>query len=387
MNFHQRYFSLKLTLAPFRLKSDFETVKTVAAIDALADRADMLYRGCVPGVKRDGSCYDCPPGTEPEPMLAKAEYYLKALQDGKYPLAGCFAEPGCTLIDHTFIQKDGALHIFYNRGYIGFDWAEKPHDTFGHAWTDDLVNWHYGQPAVSATDDYYQQNQIWAPAVLKHSDLYYMFYTGVNRYIAQSTCGAVSEDLYTWKQMDNNPIYTPGKWCPWDTEHWSNCRDVFVLSDDDGTFYMYFCTERYTDDGKTEPANGILQSYDLINWEEVCTFKMPSCNHMAESPFVIKKDGIYYFFYTACGIGTCYAVSDSPVGGWQEKGVLMGADKTPDDLAWVPSCAEVFCFKDRWYISCCTRQPGWEQYLEIFELVWSENGEVRVGKRIDAPIS
>ena len=106
MNFHQRYFSLKLTLAPFRLKSDFETVKTVAAIDALADRADMLYRGCGPGVKRDGSCYDCPPGTEPEPMLAKAEYYLKALQDGKYPLAGCFAEPRCTLIDHTFFQKD-----------------------------------------------------------------------------------------------------------------------------------------------------------------------------------------------------------------------------------------------------------------------------------------
>lgn len=385
MHFQERYFSLKLALASFRLKHDFETIKTVAAIDALSDRADMLYRGCIPGVKRNGSCYDCPPGTEYEPMLAKAEYYLHALQDGKYPLQGCFAEPGCTLVDHSFIETDGILHVFYNRGYIGFDWSEKPHDTFGHAWTNDLVNWSYGQPAIAATADYYQQNQIWSPSVLQHEDGYHMFYTGVNRHIAQSTCEAVSKDLYTWQQVENNPIYTPGEWCPWDTGHWSNCRDVFVFRDDK-TFYMYFCTERYTEGGKTEPANGILRSTDLTVWDEVGTFRMPSCDHMAESPFVVKKDGLFYFFYTACGIGTCYATSNTPIGPWQEKGVLMGVDKTPEDPAWVPSCAEVFCFKNNWYISCCTRQPGWEQYLELFELIWSEDGNVRIGKRIDTPI-
>ena len=384
MNYQLRYRKLKTALAPFRLKGDYETVKTVAAIDALADRADMLARGCVPGVFNEGSSYACPPGTAPEPMMQKAEGYLAALQAGQYPLAGCFAEPGCTLVDHTFIQKDGALHVFYNRGYIGFDWAEKPHDTFGHAWTTDLVHWSYGTPALSVSADEYQQYQVWAPAVIELDGRYYMYYTGVNDVVAQSTCAAVSDDLFTWEQVDGNPIYTPGDWCPWDASHWSNCRDNFVLKDDDGTLYLYFCTERYTEGG-TEPASGILRSRNGLRWDEVGTFRMPSCSHAAESPFVIKHGGRYYFFYTNYGVGTCYAVSDSPVDGWVEQGVLMGVDETPEDFAWVPSCAEAFEFGGKWYISCCLRQPGWEQYLELYELEWLPDGTVRVGDRLSAP--
>ncbi len=389
MDFRTRYQKLKATLSAFRLKQDFETRKTVAAIDALADRADMLQRGCVPGNVVPGSSYDCPPGIEPEAMMQKAEGYLDALCNRVFPLSGCFAEPGCTFVDHSFIQKDGVLHVFYIRGSIGFDWSEKPHDTFGHAWTTDLIHWEYSQPILSVTaDSRYESFQIWAPAVLEHNGKYWMFYTGVNTAVAQSVCAAVSDDLYHWEKVDSNPLYTPGSWCPWDVSKWSNCRDNFVFRDDDGTFYLYFCTDRYTANGEVEPASGILRSTDLLHWEDVGTFRMPSCLHAAESPFVIKRNGLYYFFYTSYGIGTCYAISDNPVSNWKEIGVLMGVEQTPEDPAWVPSCAEIFEFRGKWYISCCRRQPGWEQYLELFELTWETDGTVRISpNHIDSPIT
>lgn len=377
MDFHARYRQLKTQLGVFRTKQDFETIKTVAAIDELANRADMLHRGCAPGVYTN-SGYSYPPGLEAEPIMAKAESYLAALQKGEFPLSGCFAEPGCTLIDHTFIKKDGVLHIFYIRGYIGFDWPEKPHDTFGHAWTTDLIHWEYSQPVLSVTPGEHECYQIWAPAVIEHDGKYWMFYTGVNYNVAQSVCAAVSDDLYHWTKLDANPLYTPGSWCPWDVSKWSNCRDNFVFRDDDGVFYLYFCTDRYSESGEIEPASGILRSTDLLHWEDVGTFRMPNCLHAAESPFVIKRNGLYYFFYTSCGIGTSYAISDNPVSGWKEIGVLMGVDEKPLDNAWVPSCAEVFEFHGKWYISCCLRQPGWEQYLELFELAWEPDGTVRV---------
>ena len=72
MNFQTRYQILKAYLGPFRIKQDFETIKTVAAIDALADRADMLQRGCIPGNFIPGSSYSCPPtgfqGGCPQPL-------------------------------------------------------------------------------------------------------------------------------------------------------------------------------------------------------------------------------------------------------------------------------------------------------------------------------
>ncbi len=66
----------------------------------------------------------------------------------------------------------------------------------------------------------------------------------------------------------------------------------------------------------------------------------------------------------------------------EEQGLLIGARLQSSDTAHVPSCAEVFEYKGKWYISVCERLPGWEQYLEIFEFFWEEDGSVRVGELV-----
>ncbi len=377
MDFFDKYIDLKARVAPFKTKEDFEYVKTTAAVDALADRADLIHRGAVPA---GGVGY--PEGLDEENLFNRALAYVEALERGELPLKGKFAEPGGAFVDHCFIEHAGRMHVFYNRSFIGYDWPERFGDTIGHAVSDDLLHWEIKRPAVTTQKGGIDSYQVWSPAVLAHNGEFWMFYTGVNKNVAQAVCLAKSKDLNSWQRYEENPIYIPGDWCPWDASHWSDCRDNMVFRDDDGTFYMYFCTSYKREDGTARGATGIIKSTDLYHWEDVDRFDFPSCRHVPESPFLIKHGGLYYFFYTNCGKGTAYAVSDNPVSGWQDMGLLIGDENHTGDTAHVPSCSEVFQFKGKWYISYATRIPGWEQYLQLKEFFWNSDGTVSTGNDI-----
>lgn len=372
MEFREEYRKLMSRLGVFRTSEEFEVQKTVASIDTLLRRADDLYRGAVPVYNE---------GLDIENLKKRAIAYLEALERGERPLAGRFTEPGVAFVDHSFLEHEGVMHVFYNRSWIGYDWPERYTDTIGHATSTDLINWTIHTPVLAIDPEDFGTYQVWSPAVFKHDGRFYMMYTGVNENVAQASCLAVSDDLYHFTKYENNPVYTPGPWADWDKSKWADCRDSFVLREGD-VLYQYVFVSRRTADGKTEPATAVLSSADGICWKEEGTFKMPSCYHAAESPFVIRHGDRYYFFYTNAGEGTAYATGSSPLGPWQEQGILFGPRLVSKDTAHVPSCAEVFLYKGKWYISVCERLPGWEQYLEIYELFWEEDGSVRVGEMV-----
>lgn len=376
MSFRDTYRDIICRLARFRTKSDFETVKTVGIIDALIERASTIDEGALP---------DMPLGTVPghtiENFAGRAERYLSALERGEYPLKGMFTEPGKALVDHSFVQKDGKLHIFYNIGAIGYEWSERYVDSFGHAWTEDLVNWHIEPRVLYTEPNGIECYQIWSPGVVQKGDTYYMYYTGVNYNVAQCQCLATSKDLYNWEKYGNNPVLLPGPWNDWSADKWSDCRDAFVFMEDDGNAYMYYCTA-VSGNGVYNAAVGMAKSDDMIHWEDLGFKEFGKDIHALESPFVMKKDGLYYLFYTKVGHGSAYAVSDAPFGDWEDKGMIIPTDGRYDWISHVPSCSEVFEFKGEWYISCAWRHPGCEQYLEIFKLTFNSDGSVTLGERI-----
>ncbi len=376
--FYAAYADVRLRLAPFRTRTDFETVKTVAVIDELLNRADTIQAGAYAGGR-----FGWATGHNVENLFGRAERYTAALERGEYPLRGMFCEPGMSLIDHSFVEKDGVMHVFYNRGYIGFEWDTRFVDTIGHASSTDLVHWDVHPPCLTAARGGHDDYQVWAPGVTEKDGVYYMYYTGVNIHVAQAICLATSRDLFTWEKYEGNPVVLPGEWGAWRADAWSDCRDSMVFLDDDGTAYMYYCTARKTADGGMETALGISSSRDMLTWHDEGAYTFDICDITLESPFVLKKDGKYYLFYTNCGHGTSYAVSDDPISGWRSLGMLLEPKAPPLCPANVPSCAEVFCYKGVWYISCAERQPGCEQYLEIFELAWQDDGTVKVGKRLE----
>lgn len=376
-DFYRQYSDIRVRIAPYRLKTDFETIKTVAAIDALINRAETVNAGAYAFGR-----FGVTAGHNVENYMTRAEKYTAALERREYPLQGMFAPPGKSLIDHSFIEKDGKMHLFYISGDIGFEWDTRFVDTIGHAVSEDLIHWNIEPPCLSTSrggpDDY----QVWAPGVAYKDGTYYMYYTGVNIHVAQCICLATSQDLYHWKKCASNPVVLPGDWTDWSSERWSDCRDAMVFIDDDGTAYMYYCTSRRKDDGGYETAVGISSSHDMVTWQDEGAYHFDICDITLESPFVLKKDGKYYLFYTNCGYGTAYAVSDHPVTGWKSLGMLLTKQGEPPLCpANVPSCAEVFSYRGKWYISSAERQPGCEQYLEIFELFWNGDGSVSVGER------
>ena len=375
--FFKKYCELKARLAPMKMKTDFETVKTVSVAEILLERAVNVDAGASTRGR-----FGFGPGHTVENYMKRAETYISALERGEYPLKGRFTEPGTALVDHSFIQKDGKLHIFYNRGYIGYEWDTMPVCTVGHAVTEDLINWKIEPQCLSVDFALFENYQVWSPGVTEKNGVYYMYYTGVNMNVAQAICLAVSDDLYTWRKYEKNPVVKPGDRCPWDVSHWSDCRDSMVFNDGDGTSYMYYCTSKYDGKGGAGPALGIARSTDMYNWQDLGAYTFDICDKALESPFVLKRGGKYYLFYTNCGYGTAYAVSDGPVTGWKSLGTLIPYTVPPLCPANVPSCAEVFSFKGKWYISSCLREPGCEQYLEIFELFWNEDGTARIGCRV-----
>jgi len=372
MDFRSRYRSLMARLGVFRTSEEFEVQKTVASIDTLLRRADDLFRGSRPEYSL---------GIDVDNLVARATAHLEALERGERPLAGRFTEPGVAFVDHSFIEHEGVMHVFYNRSWIGYDWPERYTDTIGHATTTDLIHWTIHTPVLAVSPDDFGTYQVWSPTVFRFNGKFYMIYTGVNENVAQAPCLATSDDLFHWTKYADNPLYTPGPWSNWDESRWADCRDSFVIQQGD-TLYHYVFVSRRTPSGEYEPATAILSSKDAIHWQEENTFKMPACNHAAESPFVAQHGGRWYFFYTNCGKGTSYAIGPSPVGPWEEQGLLIGARLQSADPAHVPSCAEVFEYRGKWYISVCERLPGWEQYLEIFEFFWEEDGSVRVGELV-----
>lgn len=306
---------------------------------------------------------------QPREMVAHAEELLNTLVAGKDPFAGKYAEPGGYAVDHALIQKDGLHHLFYIRGTAAGNWPEYPLCNFGHAVSRDLIHWKTEDPVLQCPADGWDTYQVWAPYVLERNGTYYMFYTGVNRNVSQAICLATSTDLYNWKRSDQNPVIKPGQWGMWSADVWSDCRDPMVLNDG-GRYYCYYTARRNNaETGQPESCIGISSSEDLLHWKDEGFIRLSeSLGTPPESPFVVKRDGRYYLFYSNYKYGTVYATSDDPVKGWKE---------LPADVMTMiggVSASEIYHDNDKWHISYISHQKNCLHFFEIRPLQWDKDG-------------
>ncbi len=372
--FFRRVDSLKARAEKFRSKTDYDTVKAVSIIMALINRADALERG---KDTSDTWGFNCHRYSSTEEMLDQAEEFLAALENGEEPMRGYLIEIGGSIADHTFIEKDGELHIVYSRFTACYSWQEKDANVLGHAVTTDMVNWKVLEPVLATTKGDFDEYQVWAPAVLEKDGEYWMFYTGVNKNVCQAICLAKSKDLCNWEKYGTKPLLKSGEWGLWNEDVWSDCRDCFIFLDDDGTYIMYYCARQRFDDNTERGVTGIASSKDLLHWEDKGSIAHPNCEGAIESPFITKHNGLYYLFYTNTSInnhGTSYAYSDNPYTGW----------KYPEEDLLIPgvSCSEVVSYKGKNYISVSTNQINQLHFIDFYEFFWNDDGTVSVGKFI-----
>lgn len=220
---------------------------------------------------------------------------------GNPVIPGYFADPT--------IKKFGDTYYMYattDGSGAGFGPAQ--------VWTSkDFVNW------TLMPMNWPDSHWIWAPDVIRHTDgRYYYFYCQP----CIIHCGVIETPRGPWKNIlgESEAVLVPDRFV---TNAITLDGQTFV--DDDGSVYLYWGTWGIYKGfgcgaGKMTPdLKGFTETQLIPNTEAVDFF---------EAPFVLKRNGIYYFMYSS---GSChdhtyrvqYATSDHPLGPYEYKGCIL----------------------------------------------------------------
>jgi hypothetical protein len=255
--------------------------------------------------------------------------------------------------DHTFIRaEDGQWHLF---GITHQEPANAQQERFlAHATAPDLLGPWMKQAGVLQVDEKQNETVVWAPCVLRHAGLYWMYYCAGGRdHTKYRIHLATSADLWNWKRHSANPMVMDGY----------DARDPMVMQLKD-EWLLYYCATS-TPHGGNHTVK-VVASPDLIHWTkprevfrsaETGTYGGPT-----ESPFVVARNGKYYLFVcTNHGYNeTAVYASETPFH-W-DAAKLVG--KFPAHAAEVIQTPE-----GKWFVS----RAGWGQGgVYLAELIWED---------------
>ena len=164
------------------------------------------------------------------------------------------------------IYYKGQYHLFYQHLPGGVDW-ENVNTCWGHAVSDDLLNW-TDLPIALAPDqpyDDYLGGGCWSGSSIEHEGKLYVFYTGCvgeGDTLSQTQNLAISEDGINFKKYEGNPIIDR----PPDFGT-ADFRDPKVFRHE-GRYYMVVAGS-VPQEGEAEPAACVYlyRSDDLYHWE------------------------------------------------------------------------------------------------------------------------
>jgi len=178
----------------------------------------------------------------------------------------------------------------------------------------DMVNWtDHGAVASLATFPWaVQSNDAWAPQVINRNGKFYLYVPiSVPGWPKNVIAVAVSDSPYgPFKDALGHPLI----------EKATDNIDPTVFVDDDGQAYLYWGNPNLW---------YVKLNHDMISYsgDKVKVDSKPQ--NYQEGPWFYKRDKRYYMAYAShcCPEGIGYAMSNSPTGPWEYKGMIMDPDK------------------------------------------------------------
>lgn len=273
-------------------------------------------------------------------------------------IPGYFADPT--------IKKFGDIYYIYattDGSGAGFGpsqvWCSKDFEN----WTIMPMNW---------PDSHW----IWAPDVMKHTDgTYRLFYCQpCNLYegIAETPRGP-------WKNIlgESEAVLVPDRF----VEN-AITLDGQTFVDDDGSVYLYWGTWGIY---KGFGCGAGKMTPDLKGFTETRLIPNTEVTDFFEAPFVMKKDGIYYFMYSSdsCHDSTYhvqYATATSPLGPYTYKGTILKT--SADGTIHGPGHHSILQEGDNYYIVYHRHDNphstrGFHRQLCIDKLIFNPDGTIQ----------
>jgi beta-xylosidase len=186
----------------------------------------------------------------------------------------------------------------------------------------DLVNWIRHASILDTAEVKWAKIAMWAPAVIGKDGKYYLFF-GAND-VHEGEIGGIGVAVSDrpegpYKDLLGKPLIN-------EIVNGAQPIDQFVFRDDDGTCYMYYggwrhCNIVKLNDGFTA----------LVPFEDGEIYKEVTPENYVEGPFMLKKNGKYYFMWSEGGWGlpnycAAYAIADSPFGPFKRIGKILETD-------------------------------------------------------------
>ncbi len=187
----------------------------------------------------------------------------------------------------------------------------------------DLVNWTKHENVLTNKEITWAWQAMWAPSVVENNGKYYFFFGandiqnnnekgGIGVAVADSPAGP-------FKDLLGKPLIDK-------IINGAQPIDQFAYKDSDGQWYLIYggwghCNiVRIADDFKS-----------VIPFKDGSMFKEMTPENYVEGPFMLKRNGKYYFMWSEGGWGgpdycVAYAIGDSPFGPWKRIGKILQQD-------------------------------------------------------------
>lgn len=242
---------------------------------------------------------------DPEGTVFDDEYWI-------YPTLSLLYEEDKEIYRKDVERQTDAINPDYN--------LQTHFDAFS---SKDLVTWTKHPRVLSIEDVPWVKYALWAPAILRANGKYYLFFGGNDIQNEEQTGGigvAVADRPEgPFRDALGKPLISQ-------IVNGAQPIDQFVYRDDDGEYYMYYGGWRHCNMVRLTPDLLSLQPFDDGSY-----YKEVTPENYVEGPFMLKRNGKYYFMWSEGGWGgpdysVAYAIADSPTGPFQRIGKILQQD-------------------------------------------------------------
>ncbi len=236
----------------------------------------------------------------------------KTVYAGNPVLEGWYADPEVIVYDDRY--------WIYPTYSDGFD-RQVFMDAFS---SPDLVNWTKHERIIDTAAVTWAKRAMWAPGVISKDDQYYLFFAANDVHegeVGGIGVGVADQPEGPFRDLLGKPLIN-------EIVNEAQPIDQYIFQDTDGTYYMYYggwgrCNMVRLNDDFTE----------LLPFQDGELYKEVTPDGYVEGPFMFIRDGKYYFMWSEGGwtgpdYRVAYAISDSPFGPFEKKGVILEQDET-----------------------------------------------------------
>ena len=231
---------------------------------------------------------------------------------------------GNPIAEGWYADPEGA--VFGDRYFVFPTFSARYNDQlfFDAFSSPDLVNWTKHERILETTAVKWAWRAMWAPAVVEKDGRYFLFFAANDIQYDEEPggIGVAVADQPEGPYMDylGEPLI--------DAFHnGAQPIDQFVF-EDEGTWYIYY--------GGWRHANVAQLNDDFtgfIPFKDGETFKEITPEGYVEGPFMLKRNGTYYFMWSEGGwtgddYRVAYAMADNPLGPFERRGLILEQDTT-----------------------------------------------------------